>query len=95
MMSLDKFAEFYVNYLEPGMKFFLLFLLIMGVFAFWAQVKDGKLLELSNAVFHGTIQYTYKALFFIGLGIWIVLRGIGRTFHIIFATVRDFFISRI
>jgi hypothetical protein len=90
-----EFAEIYVNYLEPALKVFIMFLLVMAVLAFWAKVKEGKLLDLASNIFHGTIDYSYKTIFFIGMGIWLVLRSIGRVFNIIFATVRDFFISRI
>ncbi|MAF31713.1 MAG: hypothetical protein CMF60_05860 [Magnetococcales bacterium] len=92
---MEEFARLYVNYIEPGLKIFLMFLLVMAVLAFWAKVKEGKLLDMASTVFHGTIDYTYKFFLFTGLGIWFVLRSIGRVFNIIFATVRDFFISRI
>jgi hypothetical protein len=92
---MEDFARFYVNYIEPGLKIFLMFLLVMAVLAFWSKVKEGKLLDMASTIFHGTIDYTYKFFFFTGLGIWFVLRSIGRVFNIVFATIRDFFISRI
>lgn len=92
---MEDFARFYVNYVEPGLKIFLMFLLVMAVLAFWSKVKEGKLLDMASTIFHGTIDYTYKFFLFTGLGIWFVLRSIGRIFNIVFATVRDFFISRI
>ena len=92
---MKEFAELYVNYIEPGLKVFIMFLIVMAILAFWAKVKEGKVLEMASTIFQGTIDYTYKTFFFIGLAIWVVLRSIGRVFNIIFATVRDFFISRI
>lgn len=92
---MEDFARFYVNYIEPGLKIFLMFLLVMAVLAFWAKVKEGKLLDMASTIFHGTIDYTYKFFLYTGLAVWLVVRSIGRVFNIIFATVRDFFISRI
>ncbi len=92
---MEEFARLYVNYIEPGLKIFLMFLLVMAGLAFWAKVKEGKLLDMASDIFHGTLDYTYKFFLFTGLGIWFVIRSIGRVFNIVFATVRDFFISRI
>lgn len=92
---LVKFAEIYVNYIEPALKVFIMFLVVMAVLAFWAKVKDGKLLDMAGSVFEGTLDYTYKAILYTGLGIWFLIRSIGRIIHVVFATVRDFFISRI
>tara|TARA_R110000868_G_scaffold218576_1_gene469009 strand:+ start:153462 stop:153740 length:279 start_codon:yes stop_codon:yes gene_type:complete len=92
---MKEFAEIYVNYIEPSLKVFLMFMLVMAVLAFWAKVKEGKLLDMASAIFQGTIDYTYKTIFFVGMGIWLFVRSVGRVFNIIFATVRDFFISRI
>lgn len=92
---MKEFAILYVNYIEPALKIFVMFLLVMAVLAFWAKVKEGKLLDMASDIFHGTIDYSYKTVFFIGMGIWLTIRAIGRVLHIIFATIRDFFISRI
>lgn len=92
---MQEFATLYVNYIEPSLKVFIMIVVVLGILAFWAQVKEGKLLDLSTKAFQATLEYSYKAVFLTGLGTWIAIRGIGRGITTVFVSVRDFIASRI
>ena len=92
---IDMIAQLWVDYLWPGLQYFAMFMAVMGVLAFWSKVKEGKILEVSNDIFHGTITYTYKTFYYTGIAVWTFFLSIFRVFRVIFATLRDFFMSRI
>ena len=92
---MKEFIHFYVNYIEPSLKYFAFFLAVMFVLSFWSKAKDGKLLDVAHTLFQSTIMYTYKGVYYFFLGLYLLLNSIVRGFRVIFATVRDFFMSRI
>ena len=94
-MQIEQAAQFYVEYIVPGIKVFLMFMLVMFVLAFWAKAKEGKLIDMAGAIFEGTIHYTYQFFYYTGLGIWMFFVTIFRGIRIVMAIIRDFFMSRI
>ena len=89
-MNTEKVAEFLVV-MEMPFKVFLMFLVFLYVIWFWkVGPYDGLMTTLNGiklAVEKTAIGiYLAVAWFFI---------GIGRVFRVVFATVRDFFMSRI
>lgn len=95
-MSVEAIAYFYVTYIEPGLKVFALFMLLMSIIYVLAFIKDPKRqLEIATQFFQfvnnlaiKTMVVTFHVLVWLFKFIW-------RAFHIVFATLRDFFMSRI
>ncbi len=89
-MSHDKIAELLVA-LEMPFKFFVLFLVFMYVIWFWnVGPYEGfmKTMQTIQLVVEKVAIAIYTSI------AWLVV-GIVRIFSVVFATVRDFFISRI
>lgn len=86
----DKIAEFLVM-MEMPVKYFLLFLVFMYVIWFWkVGPYDGFMTTMQ------TIKMVVEksALILYAAFVWVFV-SIGRVFRVVFATVRDFFMSRI
>lgn len=86
----EKIAEFLVM-MEMPVKYFLLFLVFLYVIWFWkVGLYDGFMttMQTIRAVVEKSALLFYMAF------MWVFV-GIGRVFRVIFATVRDFFMSRI
>lgn len=89
-MNTEKIAEFLVM-METPVKVFLMFLVFLYVIWFWKVGPYDGLMKTVNGIkiaVEKTAVGTYMAL------AWFFI-GIGRVFRVIFATVRDFFMSRI
>jgi hypothetical protein len=96
MLSTENIAHIYVNYVEPGAKIFVLFMAVMAVLYFWNFVKDPKKqLDMASQFFHWMIGMMTAIVMGIGVAIYETCRFLWRVLHVIFATLRDFFISRI
>ena len=93
-MTIEQIGEFYVFYILPTLKVFALVVIVLAVFAFWALIRRANMLDLCSQAFNGIMHYLYISVVFVGMSIWYVVCGVGRMFNAIFATVRDFFISR-
>ena len=90
MLDAEKIAELYVV-MEMPIKVFLMFLVFIYVIWFWkVGPYDGFMTTLSGIKL--AVEKT-------AVGIYIVVTwffvSIGRVFRVVFATVRDFFMSRI
>ena len=90
MLDTEKIAELYVI-MEMPIKVFLMFLVFIYVIWFWkVGPYDG---------FMTTMNGLKLAIEKTAIGIYMVVTwffvSIGRIFRVIFATVRDFFMSRI
>lgn len=86
----DKIAEILVA-LEMPLKYFALFLVFLYVIWFWkVGPYDGFMTTLQT--FRTVIEKT--ALIIYAIFVWIFV-SFGRVFRVVFATVRDFFMSRI
>lgn len=92
---MEKAAYIIVNYVTPGLKIFAMFLLVMFVLAFWSKAKEGKLIDMAGVIFEGTLNYTYKFFYYLGIGVWLFFSSIFRGIRIVMAIIRDFFMSRI
>ena len=90
MLDTEKFAEFIVM-MEMPVKVFLMFLVFIYVVWFWKVGPYDGLMTTINGIKLGAEK--------IAVGIYLVVAwffiSIGRVFRVIFATVRDFFMSRI
>lgn len=89
-MNYDKIAAVIVA-LEGPLKFFLLFLVFVYVMWFWkVGMYDGFMttLQVLRTAFERLCIYGYMGI------VWVFV-SVVRVFRVIFATVRDFFISRI
>lgn len=89
-MFVEKLAWLVVT-LEPFARVFMLFLLSLYVAWFWkVGTYDGIMVTLTTLknVFQQGVVLTY------GVCLWAVV-GVFRIIRVIFATLRDFFISRI
>lgn len=95
-MSIELFADLYVTYIEPALKIFAAFMLVMAVIYVLQFIKDPKRqIDIATQFF----QFINRAIVAVFLGVfhgvtWIC-KFIWRTLSIIFGTLRDFFISRI
>lgn len=90
MLTTDRLAEFLVL-IEAPVKIFLMFMVFVYVIWFWkVGPYDGMMTTLNSLKV--AIEKTFLAIY--GLFVWI-FQGISRIFRVVFATVRDFFISRI
>lgn len=86
----DKIAELLVA-LEMPAKYFALFLVFLYVIWFWkVGPYDGFMTTLQTIKM--VIEKT--ALIIYAVAVWAFV-GVGRMFRVVFATVRDFFMSRI
>ena len=90
MLDAEKIAELWVL-MEAPLKFFLMFLVFLYVIWFWnVGPYDG---------FMKTMEGIKTVVEKIAIGIYMVFAwffiSIGRVFRVVFATVRDFFMSRI
>lgn len=92
---MEEAAHIIVNYIIPGAKMFAMFMLVMFVLAFWSKAKEGKLIDMAGTIFEGTLNYTYKFFYYLGLGVFLFFSSILRGIRIVLAIVRDFFMSRI
>lgn len=92
---MESFAQIYVDYIEPFLTGFMIFMGVMMFLALIAKAKEGKLLSLAETIFTSTLKYTYLFFLYLGMSVLWVFNTIVRVFRVIFATLRDFFISRI
>lgn len=93
---METLAYLYVNYIEPGSKIFAFILIVFGVIWFINIARDyEKLTDIANKTL--TYTYTFIKLFFtyFGLALWGTFMFFVRLVRVTFATLRDFFISRI
>lgn len=89
-MNTESLAEFLVM-METPVKVFLMFLVFMYVIWFWKVGPYDGFMTTMNGIkvaVEKTVIGIYLAL------AWFFV-GIGRMFRVVFATVRDFFMSRI
>lgn len=96
MEFIEDIARVYVNYAEPAAKVFALFMAVMAVIYCWNFIKDpAKQLDMASQFFHWIIGLIVAVVMGIGVGLYETFRFIWRVLHVIFATLRDFFMSRI
>lgn len=96
MTVVEQIAHIYVNYAEPAGRVFLLFMAVMAVIYVVSFVKDpAKQIDMASHFFQWIVNMMVQSVVWTGMAIYETFRFIFRIFHIIFATLRDFFISRI
>ncbi len=89
-------AYFYVNYGIPAGKVFLLFMAIMAVIYCWSFIKDpAKQIDMASKFFNWVVTTIVAVVMGVGIGIYETFRFFWRVLHVIFSTLRDFFMSRI
>ncbi len=95
-MTIAEFAEIYVNYIEPIGKAVILFFVFITVAYFLVVAKDAKKKQdFITGIFSVMWQGVAAICTYTGLSIWWVVRMLMRIITVIFATVRDFFTSKI
>ncbi len=93
---MEQFAYFYVTFLEPALKFFAFFMIVMAAIWFLNFIHDSKKYgDMAVSVFQGTIKGFVVTVQYIGLGLWWVVMFFVRIVRLFLATLRDFFTSRI
>jgi len=93
---MEQFAYLYVSFIEPALKFFLFFLIVMAAVWFLNFIHDSKKYgDLAVQVFQGTIKGVVLTFQYLGLAIWWVVMFLVRLVRVFVATLRDFFTSRI
>lgn len=89
-------AEIYVNFVEPAAKVLLVVFAIAFVLYVFNLLRGGdKKNDLVTAVVNGTVKLVVKTVQLIGKAILHSLKMLLKTTSLIFATLRDFFTSKI
>jgi hypothetical protein len=95
-MTLQDFAALYVNYLEPFAK--IAFFVIIAIVVMWFIIMvrdDDKRTGLITNSFDFLWKSVVATVTYGALGIWWGIKMLMRIVTVIFATVRDFFTSKI
>lgn len=94
---MERLADFWVNWVEPGFKFLVFFVILMAVIWFVNLLRDPKnALDLARRTTHLVWNYVIVgSLVFVWKFFWGTLDYIARTGRLIFAILRDFFTSHI
>ena len=93
---MEKFAEIYVNYLEPTFKVLLFIMAVFGVIWLVDILRTpSSWVDISKKFFSILITSINSTGMFIWATVSFIVVGTIRIFRVCFATIRDFFISRI
>lgn len=95
-MGIEKLAEFYVYFIEPGIKAFIfLFVVIMLLYVINLARDQKKKADLVTSLFNMMIKLVKGGVVGVGKLVVFLLKASLKIITIIFASVRDFFTSKI
>lgn len=95
-MSIDVLAQLYVNTLEPILKFAGLAIVIIILLSMLNILRGGgKNGELVNSAFNFIIKIITKSITWLGYALLWLAKALLKIAHVIFASIRDFFTSKI
>lgn len=89
-------AEFYVSYVEPGAKIFaFIFAILLVIWLVDMMRQPGAHLQMAGTVIMFVWNAVVKTFVWIWMAILFIFNMILRGIRLVFATVRDFFTSKI
>ena len=91
---IQELARVYVNYVEPSLKAFVMFLIVLAVLAFWQKIKTHDILEIADETFRSTLGIMHKLILWTCQVLWTVCMFMGRVLQWSFVAIRDFFLSK-
>jgi hypothetical protein len=95
-VDISALAKIYVDVIEPSFKFIALLFIIMLLFQFIGLMTDSKKKsEMVGSAFSFIIKIIKGALVYTGHAIWWLTKVSLKIMTVIFASIRDFFTSKI
>jgi lysylphosphatidylglycerol synthetase-like protein (DUF2156 family) len=95
-MSVAEFAALYVHYIEPTLRVLFFLAIIVAVLYFFNMLKDSKKKsELIGTIFNFMVKAVVGGVVGFGKGLLWFVKTMLKIITILFATVRDFFVSKI
>lgn len=95
-MSINDLARLYVDFLEPTLRFLGIAIFLILVLAMLNILRDGKKKgELLNSAFSFIIKMVTKSITFLGHALLWMAKATLKIITVIYASFRDFFISKI
>lgn len=95
-MAIQELAALYVNYVEPALRVLFFLVVVIVVLHIFHIVKGGKPGEgFASKSFGFMINGLVTMIKSVASGAWWSLKSMLKVITILFATVRDFFVSKI
>jgi len=95
-MSIEQFAAFYVNVVEPVFRFLLFAVIAISFLYLLNVVRDAKKkTDIINGAFNFILKLVTKSVVLLGKVLLFSIKMLQKVFKVINASVRDFFNSKI
>jgi len=95
-MTIERAAEIYVNIVDPALRIGLFVVIAVFLLYFLNLLRDGsKKTDMVNGLFNLIIKTITKTVTLTGKVLLFILSTLRKTITVIFASLRDFFISEI
>lgn len=95
-MTIEQAAQIYVDYVDPALRVLLFFVIAVFLLYMLSVIRDGKKkTDVINATFNFIIKFITKTISFMGKLLLFIITLLRKTITVIYASIRDFFFSRI